>query len=139
MPMSRAVNPGAELQPPFAELMGMKITHISRDKVAAELHVREELNNRFGVMHGGAVMALADNLGGTATFANLPPGARTSTIESKTNFFAPIPVGDTARAECTPLHRGRTTMVWQTRITRNDGKLCALVTQTQIVIPAGKE
>jgi uncharacterized protein (TIGR00369 family) len=136
--MSQKVNPGAELQPPFAEFMGMKITHLSRDKVEAEILVREELNNRFGVMHGGAVMALADNLGGTATFANLPEGGRTATIESKTNFFAPIPVGDTARAECTPLHRGRTTMVWQTRITRNDGRLCALVTQTQIVIAPEK-
>jgi uncharacterized protein (TIGR00369 family) len=132
--MSQKVNPGAELQPPFAEFMGMKITHLSRDKITAEIVVREELNNRFGAMHGGAVMALADNLGGTATFANLPEGGRTATIESKTNFFAPIPIGDTAHAECTPLHRGRTTMVWQTRITRNDGRLCALVTQTQIVI-----
>ena len=124
----------AELQPPFANFMGMKVTLVSKDKVEAEIFVREELNNRFGAMHGGAVMALADNLGGTATFANLPEGGRTATIESKTNFFAPIPVGDTAHAECTPLHRGRTTMVWQTRITRNDGRLCALVTQTQIVI-----
>jgi 1,4-dihydroxy-2-naphthoyl-CoA hydrolase len=132
--MSQKLNPGAELQPPFAEFMGMKITHLSRDKITAEIFVREELNNRFGAMHGGAVMALADNLGGTATFANLPEGGRTATIESKTNFFAPIPVGDTAYAECTPLHRGRTTMVWQTRITRTDGRLCALVTQTQIVI-----
>ena len=136
--MSQKVNCGAELQPPFAEFMGMKITHLSKDKVEAELFVREELNNRFGAMHGGAVMALADNLGGTATFANLPEGGRTATIESKTNFFAPIPVGDTAHAECTPLHRGRTTMVWQTRITRNDGRLCALVTQTQIVIAPEK-
>jgi len=132
------VNRDADLQPPFAEFMGMKITHVSKDKVEAELVVREELNNRFGVLHGGAVMALADNLGGTATFANLRDGERTATIESKTNFFAPIPVGDTARAECTPLHRGRTTMVWQTRITRNDGRLCALVTQTQIVIAPEK-
>jgi 1,4-dihydroxy-2-naphthoyl-CoA hydrolase len=128
----------ADLQPPFAQLMGMKITHVSRDKVEAELFVRDELENRMGVLHGGAIMAFADNLGGTATIANLPKGARTSTIESKTNFFAPIPIGDTARAECTPLHRGRTTMVWQTRITRNDGRLCAIVTQTQIVIPADK-
>jgi 1,4-dihydroxy-2-naphthoyl-CoA hydrolase len=128
------VSRAAEMQPPFADYVGMKITHISPDKVEAELLVREELSNRFGAMHGGAVMALADNLGGTATFANLPEGGRTATIESKTNFFAPVPVGDTARAECTPLHRGRTTMVWQTRITRNDGRLCALVTQTQIVI-----
>jgi uncharacterized protein (TIGR00369 family) len=128
------VNPDAELQPPFAKLIGIKVTHVSRDKVVAELAVRDELNNRFGSLHGGAVMALADNLGGTATVANLPPGGRTATIESKTNFFAAIPVGDTAYAECTPLHRGRTTMVWQTRITRGDGRLCALVIQTQIVI-----
>ena len=128
------MNPDAQLQPPFADFMGMKITHVSADKVTAEMVVREEFNNRNGTMHGGAVMALADNLGGTATVANLPPGGRTATIESKTNFFAAIPVGDTAHAECTPLHRGRSTMVWQTRITRNDGKLCALVTQTQIVI-----
>jgi 1,4-dihydroxy-2-naphthoyl-CoA hydrolase len=132
--MSRDINSDAKFQPPFAAFMGMKITHVSRDKVEAELVVREELNNRFGVLHGGALMALADNLGGTATMANLPEGGRTATIESKTNFFAGIPVGDTARAECTPLHRGRTTMVWQTRITRSDGKLCALVTQTQIVM-----
>jgi 1,4-dihydroxy-2-naphthoyl-CoA hydrolase len=129
----------AALQPPFADLMGMKITHVSRDKVTAEMLVRDQLENRMGVLHGGAVMAFADNLGGTATIANLPDGARTATIESKTNFFAPIPIGDTAHAECTPLHKGRSTMVWQTRITRNDGKLCAIVTQTQIVIPAGKE
>jgi 1,4-dihydroxy-2-naphthoyl-CoA hydrolase len=128
----------AELQPPFAALMGMKITHLSRDKVTAEMLVRDELENRMGVLHGGALMALADNLGGTATMANLADGARTATIESKTNFFSPIPIGDTAHAECTPLHRGRSTMVWQTRITRNDGKLCAIVIQTQIVIPAAK-
>jgi 1,4-dihydroxy-2-naphthoyl-CoA hydrolase len=126
-----------DIQPPFAELMGMKVTQVSRDKVVAELFVRDELENRMGVLHGGAIMAFADNLGGTATMANLPAGARTATIESKTNFFAPIPIGDTAHADCTPRHRGRSTMVWQTRITRNDGRLCAIVTQTQIVIPAG--
>ncbi len=129
----------AKAQPPFAKLMGMNIIHLSPDKVVAELFVRDDLENRMGILHGGAIMAFADNLGGTATTANLPPGARTATIESKTNFFAPIPIGDTAYAECTPLHRGRSTMVWQTRITRKDGRLCAIVTQTQIVIPAGKE
>ena len=77
---------------------------------------------------------MADNLGGTAAVANLPQGASTATIESKTNFFASIPVGDVARAECTPLHRGRTTTVWQTRITRGDGQLAAIVTQTQLVM-----
>ncbi len=125
-------------QPPFARLVGINITHVSPERITAEMLVREKFNNRNGTMHGGAVMALADNLGGTATMANLPPGGRTATIESKTNFFAAIPVGDTAHAECTPLHRGRSTMVWQTRITRSDGRLCALVIQTQIVIPPEK-
>jgi 1,4-dihydroxy-2-naphthoyl-CoA hydrolase len=133
------MNPDANLQPPLANFLGMKITHISTEKVTAELVVGELLSNRNGTLHGGVVMALADNLGGTATVANLPKGGRTATIESKTNFFATVPLGDTAHAECTPLHRGRTTIVWQTKITRNDGRLCALVTQTQIVIGPGKD
>ncbi len=128
------MNPNAHLQPPLVDLLGIKITHISTEKVTAEIPVTETVANRNGAMHGGVVMALADNLGGTAAVANLPEGGRTATIESKTNFFAAIPLGDTAFAECTPLHRGRTTTVWQTKITRNDGRLCALVTQTQIVI-----
>ena len=132
------MNAAAIKQPPFAEFLGMKITHISPERVTAELVVREELNNRFNIMHGGALMALADNLGGTATTANLKDGQSTTTIESKTNFFAAIAIGDVAKAECTPLHRGRSTMVWQTRITRGDGKLCALVTQTQLVLERKK-
>jgi 1,4-dihydroxy-2-naphthoyl-CoA hydrolase len=128
----------AEAQPPFGRWLGMKITHVSRDRVVAELVVREELANRNGVLHGGAVMALADNMGGTATSLNLPHGAATTTIESKTNFFAACPVGETITTETTPLHRGRTTMVWQTRITRADGKLAAMVTQTQLVMPGKK-
>jgi len=129
-----AINEAALMQPAFAQFLGLRITHLSPERVCAELPVREELNNRFGIMHGGAIMALADNLGGTATTANLKPGQSTTTIESKTNFFAGIPIGDVAKAECTPLHRGRTTMVWQTRITRGDGRLCAIVTQTQMVL-----
>ena len=128
------MNELANKQPAFAIFLGMKMTHVSAERVTAELPMREELNNRFGIMHGGAIMALADNCGGTAASANLKEGQSTTTIESKTNFFAAIPLGDIAKAECTPLHRGRTTMVWQTRITRGDGKLCALVTQTQLVL-----
>ena len=124
----------AHSQPAFAEFLGIKITHVSPERVTAELRARDELNNRFGILHGGAIMALADNLGGTATTANLKPGQSTTTIESKTNFFAAVPIGDVAYAECTPLHRGRSTMVWQTRITRGDGRLCAIVTQTQMVL-----
>jgi len=128
-----------ERQPPFARFIGTRITHLSKDRVEAELTVTEDLRNPNGVLHGGVLMAMADNLGGRATMENLPPGGRTATIESKTNFFAPVPLGDVARAECTPLHKGKTTMVWQTRITRGDGKLAALVTQTQLVIlPKGE-
>jgi uncharacterized protein (TIGR00369 family) len=121
---------------PFARLLGLELVTVTPDRVEAVLPVREELCTRPAVLHGGAVMALADTLGAIATMANLVEGATTTTIESKTNFFAAIPVGDTARAECTPLHRGRTTMVWQTRVTRGDGRLAALVTQTQLVLPA---
>jgi 1,4-dihydroxy-2-naphthoyl-CoA hydrolase len=121
-------------QPPFAALVGITLIDVSPERVAAKLTVRDELTNGFGILHGGAIMTLADNLGGQATAANLAPGLMTTTIESKTNFFAAIPVGDTAHAECTPLHRGRTTMVWQTRITRGDGRLAAVVTQTQLVV-----
>jgi 1,4-dihydroxy-2-naphthoyl-CoA hydrolase len=132
------MNDIANRQPAFAKFLGMKITHVSAERVTAELPMRADLNNRFDIMHGGAIMALADNLGGTATSANLKDGQSTTTIESKTNFFAAIPLGDTAYAECTPLHRGRSTMVWQTRITRGDGRLCALVTQTQMVLERKK-
>ena len=124
----------AHNQPAFAAFLGIKITHVSPERVTAELQARDEFNNRFGILHGGAIMALADNLGGTATTANLKAGQSTATIESKTNFFAAVPIGDVAYAECTPLHRGRSTMVWQTRITRGDGRLCAIVTQTQMVL-----
>ena len=133
------VNEMAHKQPPFADFLGIKVTHISPERVTAELVMRADLNNRFDIMHGGAIMALADNLGGTATSANLKDGQQTTTIESKTNFFAAVPIGDTAYAECTPLHRGRSTMVWQTRITRGDGRLCALVTQTQMVLDRSKK
>jgi uncharacterized protein (TIGR00369 family) len=132
------VNAHAYNQPPFAKFLGIKIVEITPDRVLAELVVREDLNNRFGIMHGGAIIALADNCGGTAASANLKDGQTTTTIESKTNFFAAVPIGDVAKAKCTALHKGRTTMVWQTRITRNDGKLCALVTQTQMVLTREK-
>jgi 1,4-dihydroxy-2-naphthoyl-CoA hydrolase len=121
---------------PFAKLLGLELVTVTPERVEAVLHVREDLCTRPAVLHGGAVMALADTLGAIATVANLAEGTTTTTIESKTNFFAAIPVGETARAECTPLHRGRTTMVWQTRVTRGDGRVAALVIQTQLVLPA---
>jgi 1,4-dihydroxy-2-naphthoyl-CoA hydrolase len=130
-------NRGSIMEPlPFSSLMGLKVVSVAPDCVTAELPVREDLCTRPAVLHGGAIMAFADTLGAIATVANLPEGAGTTTIESKTNFFAAIPAGDVAKAECTPLHRGRTTMVWQTKITRGDGRLAAIVTQTQLVLPA---
>lgn len=127
--------PGTDLPSlPFARLMGLNITSVAPEKVTAELPVTAELCTVPAILHGGAVMAFADTLGAVATVANLAPGFSTTTIESKTNFFAAIPAGETALAETTPLHRGKTTMVWQTRITRADGKLAAIVTQTQLVL-----
>ena len=126
-------------KPGFMKLLGFKLGAYTKDKVEATLEARPEVSNRAGVMHGGAIMALADTLGGAGTIANMPEGASTVTIESKTNFFAAIKIGDTAHAECTPLHRGRTTMVWQTKIVRGDGKLAAVVTQTQLVLPPEKK
>ena len=121
---------------PFSKLMGIDVVSVTPDLVIGELKVREDLCTRPAVLHGGAYMAFADTIGAVATVANLKGGETTTTIESKTNFFAAIPLGDTARAECTPLHKGRTTMVWQTKITRGDGRLAALVTQTQMVLKA---
>lgn len=120
---------------PFADLMGLEIVSIEPDRVVAHLPVRADLCTLPNVLHGGAMMALADSVGAIATVANLPQGATTTTIESKTNFLAAVPEGDVAVAECTPVHKGRTTMVWQTRISRGDGRLAALVTQTQLVLP----
>ena len=118
---------------PFSKLLGVRFVHRSPECTEAHLTVREELCNRRGVLHGGAVMALGDTLGGMTASIGLPDGGRTATIESKTNFFAAVPKGDTAHAVCMPLHRGRTTIVLETRITRGDGKLAAIVTQTQLI------
>ena len=124
----------AQAQPPFAVTLGLRVIHATPDRVEAELPVTEALANRNNTLHGGAFMALADNLGGTATFRNLKEGEGTSTIESKTNFFRPVAIGDTARAVTVPLHKGRSTMVWQTTITTGEGKLAAIVTQTQMIL-----
>ena len=123
-------------QPPFAHFLGIKLISVAPERLEAELAVRDEFTNYNGVMHGGALMAYADSLGGTISRASLKPGQRTTTIESKTNFFAGIPIGEVARAESIPLHRGRSTIVVQTRITRNDGRLAAIITQTQMVLAA---
>ena len=120
---------------PFSDFLGVELIEVTPERVVARMKVRPELCTRPAVLHGGAVMALADTLGGVATFVNLPPNTRTTTVESSTKFLRGAPVGSTVRAECTPFHKGRTTMVWQTLIRGSDDRLCAVVTQTQLVIP----
>lgn len=118
----------------FPEVLGIHILEATPERVLAELTVRDDLCTVPGVMHGGALMAFADTLGGMATALNLPPGHGTTTIESKTNFLAAAAPGMRIIAECSAVHRGERTMVWQTHITREDGKLIAIVTQTQMVL-----
>jgi uncharacterized protein (TIGR00369 family) len=125
-----------EKKMPFAELLGVRILSAAPERLTAEMVVRENLCTLPPVLHGGAVMAFADSLGAYATMLNLAEGASTTTIESKTNFLAPAPAGTTVTGECTALHRGRRTMVWQTRITNAQGRLLAIVTQTQMVLEA---
>jgi uncharacterized protein (TIGR00369 family) len=122
------------LKLPFAELMGIEFTAAAAERVVGVMNVRAELCTIPPVLHGGAIMAFADTLGAAGTFLNLPDGAGTTTIESKTNFIAAAPVGGRVTGEATPLHRGRRTMVWQTRVTTEEGRLVALVTQTQLVL-----
>ena len=119
---------------PFSDFLGVELIEVTPERVVARMKVRPELCTRPAVLHGGAVMALADTLGGVATVAYLAAGQWTTTIESKTNFLAAVPEGETATAECTALHRGKTTMVWQTKISREDGRIAAYVTQTQLIL-----
>jgi uncharacterized protein (TIGR00369 family) len=119
---------------PFAALLGVEFVSAAADRIVARMTVRDDLCTRPAVLHGGAVMAFADTLGAVGTIVNLPAGAATTTIESKTNFIAPAPAGTHVVGEATPIHRGRRTMIWQTRVTNADGRLVALVTQTQLVL-----
>lgn len=120
---------------PFAEFLGMEFVSAAPDRIVAEIVVRPDLCTRPAILHGGAIMAFADTLGAMGTVLNLPKGAGTATIESKTNFIAGAPVGTRVIGEATPIHRGRTTQVWQTRVTTAEGRLVAVVTQTQMVLP----
>jgi len=120
---------------PFAKLLGMEFTVAEPDRVVAEMLVRPDLCTRPAILHGGAIMAFADTLGAIGTVLNLPAGASTATIESKTNFIAAAPEGSRVVGEATPIHRGRTTQVWQTRVSTAEGRLVAVVTQTQMVLP----
>ena len=122
------------LQPLFPGLMGVQITELAPDRVVATMLVRPDLCTSGGILHGGAHMAFADTLGAVGTFINLPEGKGTTTVESSTKFLGSAKVGTTVTGESTPLHKGRTTMVWQTAIRNADGKLCSMVTQTQLVL-----
>ncbi len=122
------------LKPLFPGLLGVELIEVTLDRVVASMLVRPDLCTSGGILHGGAIMAFADTLGAVGTFVNLPVGGRTTTIESKTNFLGAVRVGTQAIGESTPVHRGRTTMVWQTRIKSDSGKLCALVIQTQMIL-----
>jgi len=125
----------ALLAPLFPGLMGLQLVEVGVERVVATMKVRADLCTTGEILHGGALMAFADTLGAVGTFVNLPHGARTTTVESGTRFIAAAPAGSTVSGECSAFHRGRTTMVWQTLIRSEAGKLCAVVTQTQLVIP----
>jgi len=117
----------------FAEAMGIDFVEATPERVVATIEMRPGLSTVGGTMHGGALMAFADTLGAVGAVLNLPKGAGTTTLESKTNFFAGCNAG-TVRGETTPLHRGKRTSVWQTRITGPDGRILAQVIQTQMVL-----
>lgn len=120
---------------PFAELKGVVFTEAERDRVVARMLVRPDLCTVNHIIHGGAIMAFADSVGAAATVVNLPEDAKgTTTIESKTNFVGAAKEGATIIAIATPVHRGRRTQVWQTRLETEEGKLIAIVTQTQMVL-----
>ena len=120
---------------PFAQLKGVAFTEADKDRVVARMLVRADLCTSGHVAHGGAIMAFADSVGAAATVINLPDDAKgTTTLESKTNFIGGAKEGTTVVATATPVHRGRRTQVWQTRVETEDGKLVALVTQTQMVL-----
>lgn len=134
--MTRVEELQALLQPLLPGLLGVRLLEAGDTRVVAELPVRPDLCTTGGILHGGACMAFADTLGAVGTFLNLSAGKATTTTDSSTKFTAAARVGTTVRGESVALHRGRTTQVWQTTLTDERGRLCAIVTQTQLVIDA---
>ncbi|MBI5275738.1 MAG: PaaI family thioesterase [Burkholderiales bacterium] len=122
------------LEPLFPGLMGVRLTEVTPERVLGELKVRPDLCTTGGIMHGGAYMAFADTLGAVGTVVNMERGKRTTTTDSSTKFIAGAKMDTVVTGECIALHRGRTTQVWQTSIRNADGKLCAVVTQTQLIL-----
>jgi uncharacterized protein (TIGR00369 family) len=123
------------IAPMFPGLLGVELVETTAERIVGRLRVRPEISTTGGILHGGAVMAFADTLGAVGTFLNMQAGWTTTTIESSTKFLAAAPPGTLVTGEAVPLHRGRTTMVWQTMIRREDGRLCAVVSQTQLMMP----
>jgi uncharacterized protein (TIGR00369 family) len=117
-------------------LLGVEIVEVAPERIVGRLRVRPEICTVGGILHGGALMAFADTLGAIGSVLNLAPGGNTTTIESSTKFLAAAPAGTVVAGEATALHKGRTTMVWQTLIRREDGRLCAVVSQTQLMMEA---
>ena len=136
--MNLATQTQERLKGILPELLGIQLVEVTPDRVLATLKVRPELCTTGKILHGGTIMAFADTLGAIGTVVNMPQGYGTATIESKTNFVGGAAEGSTVTGETTPVHKGRSTQVWQTRITGVEGKLVALVTQTQIVMPPRK-
>ena len=122
------------LQPLFPGVLGIELAEVGPERVVATMQVRPDMCTTGEVLHGGAIMAFADTLGAVAAILNMPEGSRTTTIESRTNFIGGAPAGTRVVGEAVPLHKGRTTVVCQTTIRSEAGKLVALVTQTQLVI-----
>lgn len=122
------------LDPLLPGLLGVRLLDVTPERVVAQMEVRPDLCTVGGVLHGGACMAFADTLGAVGTVVNIGPAQRTTTTDSSTKFISGAKAGTTVRGECVALHRGRTTMVWQTSIFASSGRLCAVVTQTQLVL-----
>jgi 1,4-dihydroxy-2-naphthoyl-CoA hydrolase len=132
--MTTAADIQRQFAPQLPGLLGIEFREVTQERVVATLKVRPDLCTANGILHGGSIMAFADTLGAVGTSMNLKEGSGTTTVESSTKFLAAAPVGTTVTGECTPFHRGRTTMVWQTLVRAESGKLCAVVTQTQLVL-----
>lgn len=120
---------------PFAKMLGVTMTLVTKSRLEAELIVTPDHCTIPATLHGGAMMAFADNMGGCGAFLNMPEGMMTTTVESKTNFLRPVPVGQKALAVTEPVHIGKSLQVWKTEIRREDGKIAAIVTQTQMILP----
>lgn len=126
----------ADIPPPsnFSALLGIEFVTCTPEEVICQMVVTTSMANRNGVLHGGALMTLADTAAGTTAFINSPVEVTNTTVEAKTNFVRPVTVGDTVIARCVPIHVGRTTVVLQVMLTRGDGKVVGATSQTHLFL-----